>query len=81
MSAIATKKQHSKKEELKNFLLELLQEDFDFRMKVYQLLSDNISDKQTLPVRTKEEWQKLSKENSISWENIKNLQSHFKGTD
>lgn len=81
MSATIEKRNLNKKEEFKNYLLDLLQEDYAFRQKVYQLLLDVLPPSQPLPRRTKEDWKALSAANSIDWSDIKNLQQLFNETD
>ena len=81
MSATIEKKRINKKEEFKNYLLELLQEDYSFRQKVFQILIDVIPTTQHTPRRSKEEWKTLSKENIIEWSDIKTLQKLFRKND
>ncbi len=81
MSATIEKKRINKKEEFKNYLLELLQEDNAFRQKVFQLLIDVLPPTQPLPRRSKEEWKTLSAANSIEWSDIEALQKLFREND
>jgi hypothetical protein len=81
MSAAVEKKNLNKKEEFKNYLLELLQEDYVFRQKVYQLLLDVMPSSQPLPRRSKEEWKALSAASSIEWSDMQAMQELFRETD